>query len=65
MHDAIAVPYSILYIKLRINFRTRDLTAMRKQQTQAGEAKKKKLHRYATIDWGYGHSVGTYVMITQ
>ena len=42
MHDAIAVPCSILYIELRINFRTRDLTAMRKQQTQAGEAKKKK-----------------------
>ena len=42
MHDAITVPCSILYIELRINFRTRDLTAMRKQQTQAGEAKKKE-----------------------
>ena len=42
MHDAIAVPCSILYIELRINFRMRDLTAMRKQQTQAGEAKTKK-----------------------
>ena len=65
MHDAIAVLCSILYIELLINFRMRDLTAMRKQQTQAGEAKRRKLHRYATIDWGYGHSVGTYVMITQ
>ena len=40
MRDAIAVLCSILYIELRINFRMRDLTAMRKQQTQAGEAKK-------------------------
>ena len=49
MHDAIAVPCSILYIELRINFRTRDLTAMRKQQTQAGEAKKKKENCTGTL----------------
>ena len=56
-HEAQHYRGTVLYIELRINFRTRDLTAMRKQQTQAGEAKKRKLHRYATIDWGYGHSI--------